>query len=145
MITVKDQVSMMWGKEVADTLDAEGLLAGSLDPTRFSVMPHTHYEVQFVMPYSVIMVNTPLIVPRPSDGIDRMAREFMYEWRNFLGYPAYRRTDGSTPPRGFSKVWPKESKAQATKVRNALDKWAHDMGAKAKMFEVHFVKTREVV
>lgn len=142
MITVKDQVSMMWGKEVADSLDAEGLLAGSLDPTRFSVMPHTHYEVQFVMPYSVIMANAPLIVSRPSDGIDKSAREFMYNWRNFLHHPPHRRS-GFEPPRVFSKVWPKESKAQATKVRNAFNKWA-PMGGKARMFEVHFVKTGEV-
>lgn len=48
MITVKDQVSMMWGKEVADSLYAEGLLAldDSDSIVHADVEPHT-YRVYF--------------------------------------------------------------------------------------------------
>lgn len=157
MITVKDQVSMMWGREVAESLDDAGLLRGEGDGSAlYYKSAITHYVVQIRIPYDLINKAIPyphsaitrtgmpghLVIPdKYSYSLDRDVKEWLGTWVRVLnGYT-------SMPlklERVYTKAWPAKSKGQASRTCTGVKNWGLKYGIEATLHTGHLLLTGQV-
>jgi hypothetical protein len=123
MITVKDQVSMMFGKYVADELDEAGLLVrDSHDPTYRSAG-----VVDDTPQFWVLKAEWDGVTPTP----DWPSNSFDHEIKTWLRSIYYKRTSmtGPTPfSRRFEKAWPNHKRAIAHRMATMLRKYGATQG-----------------
>ena len=120
MITVKDQVSMLFGKHVADTLDQEGLLVRDSHSPSLRAAGVVDDGPQFWL-LKAEWDGVTRMVQYPSSGFDRDVKDWLRKIH-------YINSNPQNFSRRFEKAWPHSKQTMAHRTHTMLRKFGARQG-----------------